>query len=140
MEGLDGALSGSFTRRVVANVYHGTDRVVEGLPVESWSVSGDLGAGVSHSGSAVAVYESVDGESLSPVGTRGVLSPFRARVELVMEVTAGDWSGSVPLGTFRVTAAGPAKDFMASRTDWVRRFVYVPNPAVEGTFILGSYV
>src|SRR5690606_14357181 len=110
LTGLEGVLHGSFTRRLLVNVYHGTDRVLEDVPFEDWSLSGDLGAQVSYSGAGTVVYSSVNGESLSPVGTKGVLSPFRARLELVMEISAGVWVERVSLGTFRVTAAGPARD------------------------------
>src|SRR5690606_32167270 len=78
-----------------------------------WSLSGDLGAAVPFSGDGVIVYESVSGESVTPEGTKGVLSPFRARVELVMEVTAGDFVERVSLGTFRVVKSGPARDYTA---------------------------
>lgn len=106
-------LSGSFTRQLWTNVFHGTDRVKENLRVEDWSFDGDLDGKVSSSGSGTIVYESVNGESLSPEGTKGVLSPFRARVELVMEISAGSFARRVSLGIFRVTKVLEAVDFTA---------------------------
>lgn len=106
-------LSGSFTRQVWVNVYHGSDRVAEDLRLEGWSLEWDLGAKVTASGSGTIVYESVAGESLVPVGTKGILSPFRARLELVMEISAGDFVRRVSLGLFRVTKVPEARDYTA---------------------------
>lgn len=107
---LPDVLTGSFTRRVTVNVFHGRDRVETGLAFESWSFDGDLGARLTTSGVGTVVYPSVNGESMSPVGTKGVLSPFRARVELVMEILAGSFRESVSLGMFRVTRILEARD------------------------------
>jgi hypothetical protein len=101
-------LTGSFDRSVTVNVFHGSDRVKEGLRLESWSLRGDLDAEIACTGSGVIVYESVNGESLVPEGTKGVLSPFRATIELMMTVTAGRFAENVSLGLFdldRVTSA-----------------------------------
>jgi len=137
--GLEGVLHDSFTRRVLVNVLHGTDRRLEDVPLEDWSLEGSLGTSVKYSGKGTVVYSSVHGESLAPQGTKGVLSPFRARLELVVEVSAGDFVERVSLGTFRVTAAGPARDFTAGGEGFVsvRVPVYVPDPADPGTFVVG---
>nr|WP_278101169.1 hypothetical protein [Microbacterium proteolyticum] len=116
------ALAGSFTRRVLVNVFHGTDRVATDLAFESWSLESDLDSAVGTSGSGVVVYPSVSGESLSPEGTKGVLSPFRARVELVMEVSAGGFRERVSLGLFRVVTVPEARDYTAD-VDGVSRVV-----------------
>jgi len=108
-------LSGSFERDVTVNVYHGSVRVQEGLRLESWSLSGDLDNEVVCTGAGVIVYESVKGESLVPVGTEGVLSPFRATLELIMTVSAGDFTESVSLGLFLLTRVPSAHDFTADR-------------------------
>lgn len=106
-------LSGSFSRRLLVNVFHGRERVAEDLAFEQWSLDGDLGAQVTISGTGTVVYPSVDGESMSPVGTRGVLSPFRARLELVMEITAGLFSERISLGMFRVVGVPESRDSTA---------------------------
>lgn len=117
LSGIAEILTGSFTRDLTVSVFHGPERVAEGLRVQSWGLDGDVGANVPHSGSAVIVYESVAGESYVPVGTSGDLSPFRARVELAMEIIAGDFSEKVSLGTFRVTRIRSARDYFATLTD-----------------------
>ena len=104
------ALSGSFERELTVNVFNGSERVLSGLRFEGWQLESDLGAKVCSSGTGVVVQESTDGESLVPVGTSGLLSPFRARVELVMTVRVGDLQESVSLGMFRVTSIPSAVD------------------------------
>lgn len=103
-------LSGSFDRTVTVNVFHGPDRVKSDLRFESWSLRGDLDNEVACTGSGVIVYDSVHGESLVPEGTKGVLSPFRATLELVMTVSAGGFSESVSLGMFDLTKVRSAHD------------------------------
>src|SRR3546814_19893616 len=66
-------------------------------------------------GTGVMVHDSVGaGESLVPVGTKGVLSPFRATLELVMHVTAGGFSESVSLGIFDLVRIPSAYDTTAT--------------------------
>lgn len=106
-------LSGSFERELTVNVFNGSDRVLAGVRFESWQLESDLGRVVCASGSGTVVHASVDGGSLVPVGTEGVLSAFRARVEPVLTIRAGSFSESVSLGTFRVLEVPSAEDFTA---------------------------
>lgn len=104
-------LSGSFEYDVTANVFNGSNRMMPGERFESWQLDSALNGRVCADGSGVLIHDSVNGESVSPVGTRGVLSPFRARVEPVFTVRAGGFSESVSLGTYRVTSVPSAVDF-----------------------------
>jgi len=110
-------LSGSFERDLTVNVFTGSDRVLEDERFESWQLDSDLGGKVCSSGSGTIVHDSVNGESLSPVGTSGPLSAFRARVEPVMTIRAGTFVESVSLGTFRVTGNPFAVDSTATFDD-----------------------
>lgn len=105
-------LSGSFERELTVNVYTSSNRMLEGARFESWQLSSDLSRAICGQGSGVVVHSSVDGESLVPVGTKGILSPFRARVEPVLTIRAGEFQESVSLGTFRVMAVPSAEDFV----------------------------
>src|SRR3546814_20101955 len=88
---------------------------MEGLRFESWSLDGDLDNDIPITGTGVIVHDSVAaGESLVPVGTKGVLSPFRATLELVMHVTAGGFSESVSLGIFDLVRIPSAYDTTAT--------------------------
>lgn len=111
---LPDVLSYSFTRQLFLNVFHGATRVHSDLRMESWQLEGSLGSEVKISGAGVVVFDSVAGESLLPVGTKGDLSPFRARLELVMEISAGDFVERISLGMFRLTRNPEARDFTAT--------------------------
>lgn len=110
-EQLEDVLRGSFERDLTVNVFNGPNRILEGIRFESWSLDSDLSQVVCSGGQGVAVIPSINGESYSPVGTEGVLSAFRARVELVLTVRAGDFTEQVSLGMFRVMQIPSAQDF-----------------------------
>jgi hypothetical protein len=84
---------------------------------------------VKHSGEVTIVYESVAGESLVPDGAEGILSPFRAKLLLLLEVTAGEFRETITLGIFRVDGVLDAWDTTATISDRIR----VPQgAAVDG--------
>lgn len=112
-EELIAVLSGPFKRRLVVNVFNGVKRVLPDETFESWELESNLGSKVCTAGSGTLVHESIHGESLSPVGTHGFLSAFRARVEPVMTITEGDFAESVSLGSFRVTGNPTVQDTTA---------------------------
>lgn len=108
-------LTGSFSRRLWVDVFHGTDRVLEDLPVTGWTFEGDLSGEIKHSGRGTVVYSSEAGESLVPEGTAGILSPFRARLLMVLEVFTDDgFSERINLGWMQVTKVPSAFDTFAS--------------------------
>ena len=103
-------LKGSHSRRLIVDVFHGSDRVAQDLPMQRWQLDGDLNAEIKHSGSGTIVYSSLAGESLVPTGTEGILSPFRARLLLLMEITAGTFSETITLGWRRIESIPSAYD------------------------------
>lgn len=113
-------LTGSFERGIRFDVWHGPDRVAEGLTVEDWSLGSDLDSDVKSGGAATIIHESVDGAAWAPSGTRGILSPFAATVEPIVSVSAGAFTEDVSLGQFPVTSVPSAEDFTA---DGLRRVV-----------------
>lgn len=121
-EQLKGVLTNSFSRRLLVDVFHGSDRILEDVPMESWSFEADLEAEVKSGGKGVIVYSSVDGESMLPQGTKGDLSAFRARLLFTLEVSAGSFTERVVLGWGRVTANPPGRDEFAV-VNGVRRCV-----------------
>lgn len=122
-------LSGSFERELMVHVFAGSDRTLEDLRFESWQLTSDLGRAICGQGSGVVVHSSVAGESLVPVGTSGALSPFRARVEPVMMIRAGEFVESVSLGLFRVMAVPSADDYFAVRDG--RKYVTASRVGVK---------
>lgn len=113
-EQLGEILTGSFERELSVNVFNGSDRVLERARFESWQLDADLGRGICTQGSGTVIYSSPDGASIVPVGTEGILSPFRARVEPVMTIRAAGVEESVSLGTFRVSSVPSAFDSVAT--------------------------
>jgi len=107
---LEKVLTSSFERQLSVNVFNGSDRMLEGVQFESWQLDSNLSRGICSFGSGTVVYPSPDGSSLVPVGTQGILSPFRARLELVMTITVGGVRESISLGMFRVMSVPAASD------------------------------
>jgi len=110
---LAAVLKGSFSTRLIADVFHGTDRVMQDLALTGWSQGSDLTSEVKESGRGTVVYQSVNGESLKPLGTEGILSPFRARLFLLMEISAGGFSETIKIGWATVTDVPYARDHYA---------------------------
>lgn len=116
-------LTESFNRRLIVDVFHGTDRVLEDLPVTGWTFEGDLSGEIKHSGRGTVVYASESGESLVPEGTTGILSPFRARLLMMLEVyTDEGFSERINLGWMQVTKVPSAFDTFAE-VNGVKRVV-----------------
>lgn len=103
-------LTGSFSRRLLADVFYGSERQEQDVELTAWSLDWDLTADVKWSGSATVVHQSVAGESWLPTGTEGVLSPFKTNLLLSVEISAGDFSEVVTLGWVRVTTIRSASD------------------------------
>lgn len=110
---LDDVLLDSHGRRLLMDVFHGADRVMEQVELTDWTLSGDLTRDVKISGSATIAYQSVAGESLVPEGTAGVLSPFKARVLLTLETSNGNFVERTVLGWFRMVTAPSGNDYYA---------------------------
>lgn len=109
-EQLAKVLLDSHSRRLIVDVFHGTERVLQDLPLEGWSLDGDLLAEIKEGGRGTVIYQSEAGESLKPKGTEGKLSPFRARLFLLMEISAGEFSETVQLGWATITEVPYARD------------------------------
>ncbi|KRC52123.1 hypothetical protein ASE16_03485 [Leifsonia sp. Root227] len=108
---LTSVLTGSFSRRLWADVFQGSERQAQDVPLTEWQVDYDLSAQVKASGSATVVHQSVAGESWTPDGMDGVLSPFKSRLLLTVEVYTDDgFSEKIVLGWFRITGIPSADD------------------------------
>lgn len=103
-------LTGSISRRLWADVFFGSDRQMQGLELTGWTIDWDLTSDIKSNGSATVVYQSEAGESLVPEGTGGVLSPFKARLLLSVEVSAETFTETVVLGWYQITGITAAYD------------------------------
>jgi len=130
-DALEDVLAGSFSRRLIVDVFHGSERVMQDLGATAWSFDGDLFADVKHSGTLTIVYQSEKGESLVPEGTDGVLSPYRAKLLLLMEIMAGGFSETITLGYVRVDRIVEAFD----RTATVNGAEVVVSSTVRLSFV-----
>lgn len=116
-DALKAALRGSFQRRLIVDVYHGSERVAQDLAGSAWSFDGDLYAEVKHSGTMTITHQAIAGESLVPEGLEGTLAPLRAKLLLLMEISAGEFSETVTLGVVRVDRIVDAYDRTATIGD-----------------------
>ncbi|WP_030149409.1 hypothetical protein [Mycetocola saprophilus] len=105
------ALLASISHRLVADVYHGADRVMQDLDLTEWDYQWDLSADIKSGGSAVVVYQPPAGASFAPQGMRGALSPYRgARIQASLLVQVGALEERVVLGWGRIMQVPEAKD------------------------------
>jgi hypothetical protein len=113
---LDSALTGSFSRFLLVDVLHGSDRVERDVYVEDWELPGDLGRDPKTTGRMRIVHASVKGESWVPKGTKGVLSPFKATLVVTEVIQAGGFERRIQLGLFDVVGVTYAQDTYARVT------------------------
>lgn len=128
--GVENVLTGSHSARLIIDVFHGSDRVMQGVEATDWTLEGDLTRDVKFSGSATFAYQSVSGESAVPKGTDGVFSPFKARLLLTMEIAAGGFSELITLGWARVVTVPSGVDYFADSHNF-GRFVVASIVQVE---------
>lgn len=126
---LDDVLLDSHTRRLLIDVFHGPERVMEQVELTDWELDFDLSKDVKMSGSATIAYQSVAGESLVPDGTEGALSPFKARLLLTMEISNGGFVERIVLGWARLVTAPSGVDYFSDTP--LGRFVVVSLVQVE---------
>lgn len=109
--------SGSYDRRLIVDVFHGTDRVLQNLGVSGYELSWSYST-IGFSGSLDVTHAAVDGVSLIPNGPQGVLSPHAgAQVLLMLEVSAGAFTEVVQLGWARITGFTDAHDTVVTLSD-----------------------
>lgn len=109
-ENLAQVLTGSFSTRLIADVFYGAERTFADLPVGSWELRWDSEARIKSGGSLTVEYTSDVADSLSPTEFADVLAPFGQELNLLMEVSAGEFRETVQLGHYRITAVPDARD------------------------------
>lgn len=103
-------LTESFTTRLIADAFYGAERTLADLPVGSWELQWNSEAKIKSAGSLTVEYTSDVAESLSPGEFTDVLAPFGQELNLLMEVSAGEFKETVQLGHYRLTAVPNARD------------------------------
>lgn len=109
----DGVLTGSFTLRLSVDVFLGSDRVLEDIPVTQWSYDAVLDSEVNVSGVLTLVYQADDGVSIIPHGYEGLVTPFGASMYLSVDITAGTFTERIGLGWVEIVSIPSARDTYA---------------------------
>jgi hypothetical protein len=109
---LQGALQGgSFSRQLLGDVYYGSTRVLQDVPIKDWSLNGDIDAEIKTAGAISIAYTDDFAQSVSPTQLTDALAPFGQEIRLYMVISAGSvYSERVPMGVYRIEAAPSATD------------------------------
>lgn len=109
-------LKGSFSTRLIVDSFYGAERTKTDLPPLSWELRWDSQARIKSSGSLTVVYTPEVSESLSPSSLTDPLAPFGQEVNLLLEVSAGEFKETVQLGRYRIVAVPDARDSYADHS------------------------
>lgn len=112
-DALKQVLEGSFTRRLFADAFSGAERTLKDLAVTRWDLQWSREARLKSGGGIDIVYPSQAGESISPKKIGDPLAPYGQEVALALEVSAGEFTERVELGSFRIGAAPRGRDQFA---------------------------
>lgn len=94
---------GSFQRQLTADIYLGAERLLENVPLDDWSLKGDLAAGIKTSAKATVIYTDDFAQSVTPRALTDALAPFGQEVRLYMTISVGDvFSDRIPMGVYRI--------------------------------------
>lgn len=109
-DNLAAVLTGSFTTRLIVDSFYGPERTLANLDVDGWELRWDSEARIKSGGQLTVVYSSDVADSLSPAEFTDVLAPFGQELNLLLEVSAGEFRETVQLGHYRITAVPDARD------------------------------
>lgn len=109
-DNLKTALTGSFRARFLMDVFYGSTRLLEDVPIVSPDLRWDSEADIKSAGSVQIVYTPEFAESLTPAEFTDALAPFGAEVAISCEISAGGFSERVPQGIYRIKAVPSAYD------------------------------
>lgn len=102
---------GSFQSELTADVYLGTERLLENVPLEDWSLRGDIEAAIKTSASATVVYTDDFAQSVTPRELTDALAPFGQELRLYNTISVGNsFSDRIPMGVYRLEEVPSATD------------------------------
>jgi hypothetical protein len=102
---------GSFQRELVADVYLGSDRILENIPLEDWSLKGDVDGAIKTSASATVVYTDDFAGSYTPRELTDAFAPFGQELRTYMKISAGNaFNDRIPMGVYRIDEVPSATD------------------------------
>lgn len=109
-DALKDVLKGSFTVEYTADVFYGSTRTVENLPIVSPSFKWDSEATTAATGSCLVKFTPEFAESMTPNEFTDKLAPFGAELNVRATVSGGDFSETVQVGRYVIKAVPSAKD------------------------------
>ena len=101
---------GSFRRELVGDVHYGGARLLEGVPIDDWSLAGDFDAKIKTSASCTIVYQGDFAESVTPREATDALAPFGQELHLYMVVSTREYTERVKVGAYRIDDVPDAYD------------------------------
>jgi hypothetical protein len=109
-DALKDVLTGSFSTRLIADVFYGVERTMKDVPVVDWSLSWNVGAEIKATGSVTVQFTDELARSMTPKRFTDTFSAFGQEMNLLLEVSAGRFTETVQLGRYRVTAVPSSRD------------------------------
>ena len=109
-ENLIRVLTGSFSAHLIVDSFYGATRTQTDLGADGWELTWNSEADIKSAGTLTIVYTDELARSLSPERFNDTLAPFGQELNLLLEVSAGEFSETVQLGRFLITAVPDARD------------------------------
>lgn len=101
---------GSFTRELVGDVYYGGVRLLENVPIEDWSLAGDLDANIKTTAKVRIVYQDDFAAAYTPREATDAFAAYGQELHLFMVISAGDFTERVRCGIYRIDEVPDAYD------------------------------
>jgi hypothetical protein len=110
-------LTGSFSTRLIVDAFAGPDRTITDLGAAGWDLRWDREGDLKSAGTLAVVHMTDEGTTVVPSEVTDPLAPFGQEVNILMEISAGDFSETVQIGYYRLGAGDGASDEYADVGD-----------------------
>lgn len=107
---LKAALTSNVTHRIVVDSFYGATRTAVDLPVDQWELRWDVEGEIKSFGQLTIRYSGDMADSYSPKEFTDLLAPFGQELNILLEVSVGDFSETVQLGHYRIVSVPDARD------------------------------
>jgi hypothetical protein len=108
---------GSFTKRLIVDAFNGAERTLYDIGNDAWELKWDREGNLKSTGSIRLVHSTPDGTSISPSAITDPLAPYGQEVNVLLEVSAGDFTETVQVGHYRIASVPLAQDEYADFSD-----------------------
>lgn len=104
------ALKSAVSHRLVVDAFYGSTRSAKDIPVDQWELRWDVEGEIKSYGQLTVRYSGEMADSYSPSAFTDLLAPFGQELNILLEVSAGDFSETVQLGHYRIVSVPEARD------------------------------